>query len=98
MNGLVNVKLVNQTGTAIKYEVVGETNERTLQGRSYVTLQLLKTPVNINFERPDGGLIRIIPQADSQRGMLNVTLKEATDLAADNRSLSVQDTGNVFLN
>jgi len=54
--------------------------------------------VNINFERPDGGLIRIIPQADSQRGMLNVTLKEATDLASDNRSLSVQETGNVFLN
>jgi hypothetical protein len=98
MNGMVNLNLVNKTGATINYQVLGDTNQRSLQPRSDVTLQTLKAPVNITFERPDGGLIRVSPQASSQPGMLTVTFTETTDLDADKKAMTVQETGDVFLN
>ncbi|GAC1462547.1 MAG: hypothetical protein NVS2B14_07320 [Chamaesiphon sp.] len=98
IKGKVNIKLENQTGTTINYEVLGETNQRTLQGRSYITLKDLTIPVNITFDRPDGGFIRISTQSDSEPGMLKVTLRETTNLTLDKKALTIQRNGEVFLN
>jgi hypothetical protein len=97
VNGKVNVTLVNQTYTDVAYEVIGDTQPRTLSGRSYIRLQGLKTPVNITFQRPDRGLLRVSPQS-SEAGMLEVTLRETTDLGTDKSAMTIQETGAVLLN
>lgn len=97
-NDMVNVKLVNETGAVITFQVLSDTNERSLPGRADVTLRNLKTPVNITFQRPDGGLILVIPQADSEPGMLRVTLRETTNLGDDKKAMTIEENGNVFLN
>ncbi|MFB2917596.1 hypothetical protein [Aerosakkonema funiforme] len=96
-NGAVNVKLVNETGADIVYEVIGETNQRNLQGESYVSLESLGTPTTITFYRADGGLLRVRPQAVAP-GLLEVRLAATTDLGADRNALTVQPTGGVYVN
>ena len=97
VGGQVTVRLVNQTDANITYQVVGDTKPRTLAGRSDVTLQNLKTPVNITFQRPDRGLLRVSPQS-SEAGMLEVTLAATTELGTDNLAMTIQENGNVLLN
>lgn len=97
VNGTVNVTLVNQTYTDINYQVIGDTKPRTLSGRSNVTLTTLQLPVTVTFQRPDRGLLLVNPQA-SQAGTLEVTLTETTDLGIDKNAMTIQETGEVFLN
>ena len=97
VDGKVNVKLVNQTYTNITYQAVGDTKPRTLAGRSDVTLKDLKTPVNITFQRPDRGLLRVSPQSP-EAGLLEVSLVEATNLSADSIAMTIQENGDVLLN
>lgn len=98
MNGMVSVKLVNQTGDPITYQVIGDTTQRQLQGRSDATLEGLKTPVNITFQRPNGALLSVVPQASSEPGVLEVNLQETTDLSIDKNAMTIQESGSVFLN
>lgn len=97
VNGTVNVKLVNQASTTVTYQVIGDTKPRTLSGRSDVTLEGLQTPVTITFDRPDRGLLLVVPQASDQ-GMLEVTLIETNNLGNDTTAMTIQKNGNVFLN
>ncbi|MGB3203387.1 MAG: hypothetical protein WBB28_00180, partial [Crinalium sp.] len=98
LNGVVKVNIVNTTNAAIAYQVVGDTNDRILPGRGNVTLANLRTPVNILFERQDGGLILVSPQANSEPGILTVTLKETSNLDLDRKAMTINPTGGVFLN
>jgi hypothetical protein len=97
VDGRVNVRLMNQTYTSVTYQVIGDTQPRTLGGRSDIMLQNLKTPVNITFQRPDRGLLRVSPQP-TEPGMLEVTLTETTDLTTDRTAMTIQVNGNVILN
>lgn len=97
VDGTVNVRLVNQTYTDITYQVVGDTEPRTLSGRDDVTLRTLRVPVTITFQRPDRGLLLVSPEA-SEAGSLEVTLTETTDLDVDKSVMTIQETGDVFLN
>jgi hypothetical protein len=54
-------------------------------------------PVTITFQRPDRGLLLVSPQA-SEAGSLEVTLTETTDLDVDKSAMTIQETGDVFLN
>lgn len=98
MNGKVSIRLVNKTGANITYQVIGDTNQRSLQGKSNVNLLDLSPPMTLTFKRNDGGLLMVSPQASSQRGMLEVTFTETTDLTTDRTTMTVQKTGAVFLN
>ncbi|MBD1940947.1 hypothetical protein H6F50_01045 [Coleofasciculus sp. FACHB-712] len=98
MNGMVNVRLINQTGDPITYQVLGDTNQRRLPGRDNITLQGLKTPVNLTFQRPNGALLRVVPQTSGEQGMLEVVLEETTDLSVDKNAMTIQENGNVLLN
>lgn len=98
INGKVSIRLVNQTGANITYQVIGDTNQRSLQGKSNVNLLDLSAPVTLAFKRNDGGLLMVSPQASSQPGMLEVTFTETTDLTTDRTTMTVQKTGAVFLN
>lgn len=97
-NGLVNVTLINQTGAIISYQAIGDTNQRSLAGKSSVVLQNLKTPITVTFHRQDSGLLKVTPEATSQPGLLSVTFTETTDLGTDRSAMRIQSNGFVLLN
>ncbi|MBW4470858.1 MAG: hypothetical protein KME45_10720 [Stenomitos rutilans HA7619-LM2] len=98
-NGLVSVKLINKTGADIAYQVIGDTQVRTLTGRSTATLQALKTPVNVTFYRRDRGFLLVSPQVPTTApNTIELTLTETTDFAIDKTALSIESDGEVYLN
>lgn len=97
-NGTVSVTLINETGANINYQVIGNTNQRSLRGKSNVLLQNLRTPVTVTFQRQDKGLLKVTPQASSEPGMLEVRFTETTDLGTDRSTMRIQNTGAVLLN
>lgn len=96
-NGEVTVTLINETGATISYQVIGNTNVRSLRGKSNVLLQNLPTPVTVTFHRQDSGLLKVTPTA-SEPGTLEVRFTETTDLGTDKSTMRIQRTGAVFLN
>jgi hypothetical protein len=98
INGLVNVILDNRTLANITYEIIGDTNSRSLPGRSNVSLRDLRTPVNISFRRDDGGFLLVRVQMEPGGNTLILTLTETPDFATDRSSLMIENNGQVFLN
>lgn len=96
--GTVAIKLVNTTNAIINYQVVGVTPPRTLGEQSEILLNNLKAPLTLTYQRPDGGLLLVRPQATAMPGMLQVSFGATTDLGADTKSMEVQEDGRVFLN
>ncbi|WP_017720364.1 hypothetical protein [Kamptonema formosum] len=94
--GQLDIKLRNDTGDPIIYQVIGDTKPRTLPGHSQVTLLDLKAPVNLTFQRPRGGLLQAQPYV-ARPGVLQVTFNQTTDLGADKNVLSVEKNGSVFV-
>ena len=97
-NGKVNVSLVNDTAANVTYQVIGDTAPRSLQGKSYVTLQGLQAPVTVTFEREDGGQLTVTPQPSSESGSLEVRFNEATNAAQGRSAMRIERNGSVFLN
>lgn len=97
-NGLVNVQIVNATGAAITYEVIIDTDQRTLPGYSDVTLQGLSLPTNITFNRQDSGLLLPRAEVGEDSNTLVITLDETVNLDLDRSTLVIQANGDVFIN
>ncbi|MBE8967926.1 hypothetical protein IQ277_17190 [Nostocales cyanobacterium LEGE 12452] len=97
-NGIVNIRLVNDTAANVTYQVIGDTAPRSLEGKSDVTLQALKAPVTVTFERQDGGQLIVTPQGSSEPGSLEVTFKEATNATQGRSAMRIERNGSVFLN
>lgn len=97
VDGSITIKLVNKTGAEIVYQVIGNTEQRSLNGRSDVTLQSLKTPRTITFYRRDRGFL-LVGLQPSTPGSLEVTFTETTDFATDKTSMVIDAKGQVFLN
>lgn len=95
--GKLNIKLINTTNAAINYQVIGDTNQRILEGDSDATLQGITTPVSLTFGRADKGLLRVTTKATSS-GLLEVTLDETTNLDEDKTTVVVQPSGEVYIN
>ena len=93
-NGLVTVNLINNTGAAIDYQVLGDTDSRQLAGRSQVSLQNLQSPFTLSFRRLDGGLL--IPRFSSKAGELAVQLEATTNFSLDRTVLEIDERGRVF--
>lgn len=98
MDGMVSVKVKNNTNAIVSYEAVGHTQRRFLPGGEATVLQNLPTPVTITMVRQDSGLIEVIPVQTSDAGMLEVSLQEKTTLDSDQGALRIQADGQVFLN
>jgi hypothetical protein len=94
--GQVNIALVNQTGTAITYQVLGDTEERRLSADTKYTLQRLPAPANMSFYRPDRGPIDATIQAIAP-GELQIVFNRGPNSDRDHTFLSVLDSGQVFL-
>lgn len=97
VNGSVSIRLVNTMGTGVTYQVIGDTNDRSLLPGSEITLQSLPTPVNVTFVRPDGGFVEVTPQTTGS-GQLDVLLREAATVDLGTGILNVQEDGSVLLN
>lgn len=96
--GEVNVRLLNNTNAVITYQAVGYTERQVLPGQETTTLQNLPTPVTIRMVRQDGGLIDAIPITSTQTGLLEVALNETASVGTYDRSIRVQNNGQVLLN
>ena len=97
-SGTVVIKLVNTTNALINYQVVGVTPPRTLGEQSEIVLTNIKVPITLTYQRPDGGLLLVRPQATATPGMLQVNFGATTDLGVDTKSMEIQEDGRVFLN
>lgn len=97
VDGKINIKLTNATKAAINYQVIGDTNQRTLTGDADVTLQNITAPTTVTFERQDRGLLKVTTQTTSA-GLLEVTFDETTSLDESRTTMRVQADGIVLLN
>ncbi len=97
-DGRVNIRLVNDSGAEVTYEVVGDTPARSLEGKSDIMLRDLTAPVTVTFFREDGGLIQVTPQPSAETGMIEVRLNATTDVQQDKNAVRIQEDGTVFLN
>ena len=94
--GRVNVQMRNAMNTEVTYQVIGQTEQRTLAGGQAVNLQNLSAAVTMTFVRSDGGLVRVTPIAGSEVGVLAIALNEASGLNTSQTTLRIQGNGGVF--
>ncbi len=94
--GMVTVKLVNNTNTTITYQAIGDTEERSLDARSSVTLQNLKTPTSVAFYRGDRGFLVVRPKVAGST--LQLTMSASDDISVDKTFMEIKETGEVYLN
>ncbi|MEG4943983.1 hypothetical protein [Microcoleus sp. F4-D5] len=96
LNGKVNVRLTNKTNDRLFYQVVGQTNRRSLAENSTVALSALTLPASIIFRRQDGAFLKpnLKPGAE---GTVEVRLDETNDLDLNKTSLRIRNDGAIFL-
>lgn len=94
----MNLTLINNTNALINYQVVGDTQPRSLGGFDRIALQGLRVPVTLTLDRADAGLIKATPkQSSSASDTLEVTLDATTDLNVDTTTMRIERNGSVFL-
>jgi hypothetical protein len=91
----VNIRLVNNTGDPITFEVIGDTNQRQLSGESMTMLDSLDAPLTLTFQRPNGGLINVNTYR-TEGNTLEVSLESTTSLSVDANTLRIDDDGRVY--
>jgi hypothetical protein len=96
-DGRVTIRLINNTNAPISFQAIGDTQIRTLAGRSEIALQGLRIPTTVTFYRQDRGLLMVTPKS-SESGVLEVTMQETTDFAMDRTALRIENNGSVYLN
>jgi len=102
---LVTIQLINQTNDAVQYQIVGDTELRSLLGQSEVTLSSLRVPIALIFHytsiprsfSDQTGLIEAELIQDAQTGDLGVTLNPTTDPALDSSSIEIDVQGDVYI-
>lgn len=92
----VKIRLNNMTNSAISYQVVGDTGERTLEPGGEVMLDDIETPVNVFVYREDNGLIQATATSP-EPGMLNVNLDETEIFQAADLSIRISPEGAVYV-
>ncbi|GAB4384926.1 MAG: hypothetical protein Kow00121_49120 [Elainellaceae cyanobacterium] len=96
--GTVDIQMVNMTNAVIRYQAVGFTDERPLLGGETVLLQDLPVPVTITLVREDGGFIQTMAMPTTEAGLLSVSFDETTGSGIGDRTIRVQEDGQVFTN
>lgn len=95
--GTIDIKLKNETNAPVSYQVIGDTKQRTLSGKSDTHLQTLDAPLNLTFHREDDGLLFVSFAETSTPGVIEVTLSETDFMVFDSRTLRVDRAGMVYL-
>lgn len=94
--GQVDVRLINRTGTVVRYEAMQVTHYSQLSPGSRTTLQDLRTPATIMLDRPDGANLRVTMR--SLPGLLEVYLNPTANFNDDKGVVRIQESGAVYLN
>jgi hypothetical protein len=97
-NGRFKIRFINETGSAIDYQVIGDTGFRSLPGRSQMALENLRTPTTFTFRRADNGFLQVALSPDSKTGVLTMRVRETPDFATDRTSVYVDQNGSIYLN
>ena len=94
----LSIELLNNTNAELTYQLVGDTEVRTLAANSSTLLHGLSQPTTLTFQRSDGGFLiaDVVEQEDS--GRLRLVLDETADLSDSSIALNVDSSGKVFLN
>lgn len=95
--GLVTVSLINNTGDPVTYEVVGDTQRRTLMVDETIMLRGLTLPSTITAVRQGDALLDM-EVSSSETGMIEVSLIQASELSDHQGVLRIQQDGKVFIN
>ena len=99
VNGRVTIHFINETGSAIDYQVIDNTEYRSMPGRSQISLKNLTTPTTFTFRRADNGFLQVTIQPNSPKsGSLTLHVRETPDFAADRTTVYVDRRGGVYLN
>jgi hypothetical protein len=98
INGQIRIHFINETGSPIDYQVIGDTQYRSLPGRSQMTLEKLRLPTTFTFRRADNGFLQVALTSDSSTGTLTLQVRETADFGADRTSVYVDQNGRVYLN
>lgn len=98
VNGKVTIRFINETGAPIEYQVVGDTEYRTLDGENEMTLRGLPIPTTLTFRRQDSGLLQVRFRADDPSGTIVVNVSATTDFALDRTTLYIDQAGRIFFN
>lgn len=99
VHGEVKIHFVNETGSAIDYQVIDDTQYRSLSGRSKMTLEKLKLPTTFTFRRADNGFLRVTLYPNSpEPGTLTMRVRETPNFSEDRTTIYVDERGKVFLN
>jgi len=98
VSGEVNVRLKNETYADVNYQLLGHTKLRTLPGRTTITLQGADVPTTLTLQRLDSGLLDIEPTEVDDEGTLTLTLRETLDFEESKVVMTIEPSGQVFLN
>jgi len=98
VNGKVSIQFINETGADIEYQVVGDTEYRTLAGDGEMILKDLPVATSLTFRRKDSGLLRVQFRADDPTGTIVVRVSATTDFALDRTTLYIDQQGMIFFN
>jgi hypothetical protein len=90
------VQLTNNTGAEITYEVIGQTQPRSLAAGAIARLDALPLPTTITAEREDFGLVDMGATV-SPEGVLEVSL-ERSEFDEVQGALHIRQDGYVFVN
>ena len=91
------ISLVNDTGTTVTYELVGDTQRRMLMMGESAMLQGVSLPATITVTREDNGLLDVMASS-SEAGMLEVLLMPEASLDDTQGVIRIQEDGQVFVN
>jgi hypothetical protein len=92
---LLTIRLVNQTEDAVEYQVLGDTESRTLLGNSEIILRSLRIPISLTFHyrsiprsfSEQTGLLEAELIPDPATGDLDVILTPTQDPALDSSTI-----------
>lgn len=98
MNGVVDIRLTNNTNVGINYEVTGETQRYLLEGGESTTLSNISVPATLTVVRTDDGWAEV-NVLSTEDGMIEFGLDEdPTPLDDTQGAIRIQADGQVFVN
>ena len=96
VNGIVTIKLINNSNTPIQYQLIGGTRQELLAKNATIQFQG-SPPITLTYQRQDGGSLLVIPKQTSP-GVLEVQFEVTNNFSLDTRSMNITEAGSVFLN
>ncbi len=97
VNDQLSISVINNTGTTITYEALGDTDVRQLMMDESIMLQGISLPTTLTFVRPDNGFVEV-SVTPSQEGMLEIVLTPKETFDDVKGVVRIQAGGQVFLN